>query len=418
MMAAMTPQHIMAQDSNEEMSDNDIDIKSLYEMVSKHEKKSEAVNLYFNYGACCQMTRDSREGEWTSRFYNRDLRLEMRGWLTDNIFYRFRHRLNKASSAQSEDNFAKATDYMMVGWRFNDRWTIQGGKKNQSLGSFEYDENTLFVYQFSDIEDKVDGSKGGINVLYSPTPNHEFSVEVCNTYNGKLADEFGENAMVIDAKTVSNATTGAAEDASCLQDNAPVRMEKLEKANAPFSYNLRWNGKFFDGKLNTRWSYTLRTQAKHKYSRFLRLGQQLRLNNLRWYLDYNMTYDDLDRMKIASNEVTERLAPMTENLYVGKVRYQGVVSKLNWQIAPCWNLVAKGMYETADVTKSEQFRNYRKALGCVGCIEYYPAREQKQDLRLFLAYTGRKYDYSKKSGLTNYNTNRVEIGMLYRIKAF
>lgn len=364
------------------------------------------------------MTRDSREGEWTSRFYNRDLRLEMRGWLTDNIFYRFRHRLNKASSAQSEDNFAKATDYMMVGWRFNDRWTIQGGKKNQSLGSFEYDENTLFVYQFSDIEDKVDGSKGGINVLYSPTSNHEFSVEVCNTYNGKLADEFGENAMVTDAKTVSNATTGAAEDASCLQDNASVRMEKLEKANAPFSYNLRWNGKFFDGKLNTRWSYTLRTQAKHKYSRFLRLGQQLRLNNLRWYLDYNMTYDDLDRMKIASNEVTERLAPMTENLYVGKVRYQGVVSKLNWQIAPCWNLVAKGMYETADVTKSEQFRNYRKALGCVGCIEYYPAREQKQDLRLFLAYTGRKYDYSKKSGLTNYNTNRVEIGMLYRIKAF
>ena len=59
-------------------------------------------------------------------------------------FYRFRHRLNKASSAQSEDNFAKATDYMMVGWRFNDHWTIQGGKKNQSLGSFEYDENTLF----------------------------------------------------------------------------------------------------------------------------------------------------------------------------------------------------------------------------------------------------------------------------------
>lgn len=33
---------------------------------------------------------------------------------------------------------------MMVGWRFNDHWTIQGGKKNQSLGSFEYDENTLF----------------------------------------------------------------------------------------------------------------------------------------------------------------------------------------------------------------------------------------------------------------------------------
>ena len=29
-----------------------------------------------------------------------------------------------------------------------------------------------------------------------------------------------------------------------------------------------------DGKLQTRWSYTIRTQAKHKYSRFLRLGQK------------------------------------------------------------------------------------------------------------------------------------------------
>ena len=41
-----------------------------------------------------------------------------------------------------------------------------------------------------------------------------------------------------------------------------------------------------------------------------------------------------------------------------------------------------------------------------------------QNLRLFLAYTGRKYDYSKASGLTDYNTDRIEIGMLYRLKAY
>ena len=43
---------------------------------------------------------------------------------------------------------------------------------------------------------------------------------------------------------------------------------------------------------------------------------------------------------------------------------------------------------------------------------------KSQNFRLFLAYTGRKYDYSKASGLTDYNTDRIEIGMLYRLKAY
>lgn len=60
----------------------------------------------------------------------------------------------------------------------------------------------------------------------------------------------------------------------------------------------------------------------------------------------------------------------------------------------------------------------RSAFGYVESIEYYPARKQQQDLHLFLAYTGRKYNYSKDSGLTDYNTDRIEIGMLYRLKAY
>ena len=68
------------------------------------------------------------------------------------------------------------------------------------------------------------------------------------------------------------------------------------------------------------------------------------------------------------------------------------------------------------MTQSEQFRNYRKALGYIGGIEYYPARKHNQNLRIFLAYTGRKYDYSKQSRLAGYNTDRIELGMLYRMK--
>ena len=179
---------------------------------------------------------------------------------------------------------------------------------------------------------------------------------------------------------------------------------------------MGWNGTFCDGKLQTRWSYTLRTQAKNKYSRFLRLGQKLNLSKLQWYFDYNMTYDDLDRMGIATREVAATLDPTATNLHVGKVLYQGCVTKMFWQCANNWNLVLKGMYETASLTKNEQFKNYRKALGYVGSIEDYPARKHQQDVRLFLAYTGRQYIYSTKSQLSDYNTNRIELGMMYRLK--
>lgn len=130
------PMHTMAQGTNNGLGDDDIDIKSLYEMVTKHEQKSKALKLYFNYGMSNQTMYDSRNGEWNSHMVNRYLKVEMIGWLTDKLYYRFRQRLNKSHEAQSEDGFAKATDYMMVGWKFNDHWSVQGGKKCQALGSF------------------------------------------------------------------------------------------------------------------------------------------------------------------------------------------------------------------------------------------------------------------------------------------
>lgn len=401
------PMHTMAQGTNNGLGDDDIDIKSLYEMVTKHEQKSKALKLYFNYGMSNQTMYDSRNGEWNSHMANRYLKVEMIGWLTDKLYYRFRQRLNKSHEAQSEDGFAKATDYMMVGWKFNDHWSVQGGKKCQALGSFEFDENPLFIYQYSDIEDNVDSSKGAVNLLYNATPNQQFSIEVSNTYNDKLKDEFGENAKVTNGNIIGNDENGAAK----------INTALLEKSNIPLAYSIGWNGKMLDGKLQTRWSYTIRTQAKHKYSRFLRLGQKLNLNNLQWYIDYNMTYDDLDRMKIASNELADVLTTNTEGkIYVGKIRYQGWVTKMNWQFASDWNLMLKGMYETTSLTKSEQFNNYRKALGYVGAVEYYPTRKEKQDLRIFLAYTGRKYKYTKQSLMANYNTSRIELGLMYRMK--
>lgn len=416
-IASLLPYNALAQGTNDGLGGDDGNIESLYTKVTNIEKKQKALNFYVNFAESFQAEHSSKTDEWTTRFYNKNLRIEMTGWLTDNLYYRFRHRLNKTDAPMSEDNFAKATDYMMVGWKFNDTWSIQGGKKCQALGSFEFDENPMFIYQYSDMEDNVDSSKGALNLLYNPSKTQQFSAEVSNTYNGKLADEFGANAQVTTGKVVNDGAAGGKK----------LEVEALEKSNSPLTYSVGWNGKFFDNKLQTRWSYSHRTQAKGKYSRFFRFGQRLNLSKLQWYVDYNHTYDDLDRMKIASkeivNEMVNSISPDSEengytNLYLSKVRYQGIVTKMNWQFAKDWNLMLKGMWETASATKDEKFKNYRTAYGYIGSLEYYPARKQKQDLRFFLAYVGRKYDYSKKCGLKDYNTDRIELGMMYRLKAY
>lgn len=416
-IASLLPVNALAQGTNDGLGGDDGNIESLYTKVTNIEKKQKALNFYVNFAESFQAEHSSKTDEWTTRFYNKNLRIEMTGWLTDNLYYRFRHRLNKTDAPMSEDNFAKATDYMMVGWKFNDTWSIQGGKKCQALGSFEFDENPMFIYQYSDMEDNVDSSKGALNLLYNPSKTQQFSAEVSNTYNGKLADEFGANAQVTTGKVVNDGAAGGKK----------LEVEALEKSNSPLTYSVGWNGKFFDNKLQTRWSYSHRTQAKGKYSRFFRFGQKLNLSKLQWYVDYNHTYDDLDRMKIASkeivNEMVNSISPDSEengytNLYLSKVRYQGIITKMNWQFAKDWNLMLKGMWETASATKDEKFKNYRTAYGYIGSLEYYPARKQKQDLRFFLAYVGRKYDYSKKCGLKDYNTDRIELGMMYRLKAY
>ena len=142
-----------AQGNNIGMGGGDGDIQSIHERITKLEKKNDKFNLYFNYAASFQAEHNSLSDEWGTKFANKQLRIEIKGNLTDKLYYRLRHRLNKATDAKGEDNFAKATDIMMVGYNFNDKLSISGGKMCQIWGGFEFDENPMYIYQYSDMVD-------------------------------------------------------------------------------------------------------------------------------------------------------------------------------------------------------------------------------------------------------------------------
>lgn len=369
--------------------------KSLAEEVTKLKKSNDMFNVYLNTAASAQVETDN-EHEWSTGFKNKHLRLEIKGNLTDKLYYRFCYRMTNSNVARSEDNFARSTDVVMIGYRFSDKLSVEAGKIFQPLGGYEVDENPIYIYEYSDLTGGLECYLGGVVVNYKPVPTQEIVVGVTNAHNDKFADVYGDNSLAIEGDGTQNRI--------------------LEKTRIPLGYSLGWNGSFLNNRLLTRWSWGIEGEARHKYSRMLILGQKLNLDRLQWYFDYMYQNDGLDRFGLASREVRDFFPAVGGEVWMSDVHYTSFITKLNWQFAPQWNLMLKGMYETASVTKVDRFKDFRKSYGYVGSVEYYPVKSQ--DFRVFLAYVGRKVTYKDGVGLDKYNTNRIELGFKYRIKAY
>ena len=403
-----------AQGGNTGMGGEDGNFQSLAERLAKVEKKHDMLDVYINYAASAQAS-EGTDASWQTKFANKELRLELKGNLTDKLYYRFRHRLNRRNDAQGSDNFSKATDLMMVGYDFNDKVSLMAGKMCQIWGGYEYDTNPMYIYQYSDMCDHLEIFQTGVTLSLKPVPTQELAFMVSDAHNGTLEETYGTDPILVSSRN---------------------DFRELEKANHPLTFIANWNGSFFGGQLQTRWAWGIQKLAKGQYSRMITLGQKLNLPEVQWYVDYMASFDDLDRLGIVTSDLSSSFHPVYDgyqvaqpyseylyiyymppmNLHCGNVHYHSWVTKLNWQFAPQWNLMLKGTYETASMQQVEAFKNYRKSIGWVGSLEYYP--DKTQDLRVFLAYMGQNVNYTKESYLDSHHSNRIELGFMYRIKCY
>ena len=335
------------------------------EMESPLRKK---FNMYFNFQTSLDAEKVEKN-DLTTKFKARQLRLEVRGDLTERIFYRFRHRLNKSNVAASLDNLATATDMMYAGFRLNEKWTATVGKMCQMWGGYEFDLNPMNIYEYSDFLNNMDNFMLGAMITYTPNPNHEFNLQITDVRNDSFKNIYG----------------------------TPIG---IKASNTPLAYIFNWNGNLLDGLVQTRWGAGLQSEADGYTNALVMLGTKLNLPKFQVFLDYMMANDQLDRLKFT---------PRSKAEVVKDAKYNSFVLKAEYQPAPEWNIFAQGLYETAN---SSLANNEFKGLGYFAGVEYLPFKEQ--DLRFFLAYIGRSRD--RNSAVEN--TNRVSVGMMYRIKAF
>ena len=328
-------------------------------------------NMYFNFQS--SLDAEKAEGaDMTAKFKARQLRLEVRGNITDRIFYRFRHRLNRPTAAVELDNLATATDMLYAGFHIDDKWALTVGKMCQAWGGYEFDLNPMNIYEYSDYIDHLDNFMLGGMLTYAPNANHEFNLQVTDVRNDSFKNIYGDK-------------TG------------------LKQSNVPLTYIFNWNGSLFDGVLQTRWGVGLQSEAEGYNNTMVMLGTRVALPKFQAFLDYMRADEQLDRLGYTPQSVIGSGVPLKDT------KYNTFVLKGEYQPIPSLNLFAQGIYETAE---SDLAGNKMTGLGYYGGVEYLPF--PSQDLRFFLAYVGRSREISSVTK----STNRVSLGMMYRIKAF
>lgn len=364
--------------------------KSLFERVSKIEKKQDKFNLYLNmHGSFdTKFNYDGMNGFNEGAFYMRQFRIEATGKVNDWLSYRWRQRLNRGNVGNGMiDNLPTSIDYAAIGVRFNKNLSLFAGKQCVAYGGFEYDANPIEIYQYSEMIEYMSNFMTGVTLTYDFNPNQQLAFQILNSRNSSQESTYGIN---------------------------------LENSRLPLVYTLNWNANMFDNKWQTRYSASVMEEVHGKYMYFLALGNQFNFSEkCNMYFDIMSSLEQVDRKGIITDMCGGQGAFNGHNAF--NAMYNSLVAKVNYRFLPKWNFFAKGMYELASVVKADgalTVGNYRTTLGYIGGIEYYP---MESNLHFYLAFVGQSQmftDRGKDFGKSNYNTQRVSLGVIYKLPVF
>jgi len=334
------------------------------------------------------------DGEFTkSRFVNQQFRFEIRGQVTDKVYFRFRDRYTRAQTSESVDNLSRSTDLAYIKVNASDKFSISGGKMCADWGGFEFDYNPIDVYEYSDIIEYADNFLTGVGFSYQANPKNQFTIQVLDSRTKTFEELYGPQPNLTEAK-------------------------------APLAFVSNWRGNLFDGKVKTIWSYSLFTEATSTFMNYIALGTELTLGKFVVAYDYKWSDEQLDRTGIVSSIVPDNLYPyaLQKTLYIGHWLH------LHYRASPKVNLALFGMLDIANWKNSKMdplkpagsSDNITTNWGFIPTVEYYPW--SNVNLRFFANYVGRVYNYSdyatSRFGVKDYNTGRFQVGFVTPLGIF
>ena len=364
--------------------------KSLFERVSNIEKQNDWFNLYMNmHGAFdAKFNQDGRNGLSEGVFNMRQLRIEAKGRVNDWLSYRWRQRLNRSNDGNGMiDNLPNSIDIAAIGIQLNDKLSLTAGKQCAAYGGFEFDANPIEIYQYSELINNMSNFMTGVMLTYDVTPTQQWQLQILDSRNNSQDDTYGPG---------------------------------LEESRLPLVYTLNWNANMFGNAWQTRWSASVLEETHGNYMYYVALGNQFNFSSrCNMYVDLMSSFEQVDRKGIMTNMCGGRDAFGAHNMY--NTMYNSLVTKINYRVAPKWNIFAKGMFESAGLYKDNDAMgkgNYRTSLGYLAGVEYYP---MDTNLHFFLTYVGQTNFFTERAkalGNSDYSTQRVSLGFIYQLPLF
>ena len=110
-----------------------------------------------------------------SGFKGKYLMLTINGNITDKFSYSYRQRLNEL---HHKNSFFDGTDVMNLKYKFNDKWDVTAGKMGMYFGSWEYERNPMYMYDYSEWTNHIGCYKFGVNIGFNVTENDRLIAQV------------------------------------------------------------------------------------------------------------------------------------------------------------------------------------------------------------------------------------------------
>lgn len=320
-----------------------------------------------------------------SEFRNSQLRLEIKGKITDKVYFRFRDRYTSTPETQSKDNVVRSVDVAYVGIELSPKTNLYLGKLCAAWGGFEFDMNPIDVLEYNDIHNNSNNFLAGVGLSNEVFKNQKFTVQVLNARNASFSEVY-DGKMPLD----------------------------VEPSKFPLAYVANWNGNFFDGKFQTLYSYSYFNDAKRRGMNYFSLGNMYKTNNLRVMYDLDYSNEGIDRKGI----ITSMLPPTEEMHTQQDVSYLDnwfrVDYKITQKLALSLTLMTSNAYAKNAVSSNSGNNHIRTSYGYIPMVEYMPFKNQ--NMRFFAAYVGRNYNYSdfakENWNQSNYNTGRISFGFI------
>jgi hypothetical protein len=328
---------------------------------------------------------DNRDYRGT-QFQNGFTALTIRSDINDKVTVNFRNRFNKSTDLQSLDLLGNNIELANIEVKATPDLNLQFGKQSAYFGGYQYRFSALDVLVYNDILNNALSYVTGVGGNYSFAEGQTFGFQVLNSRTILYADKYGDNMA-----------------------------ENIKEPKWPVDFVGRWIGNFFDGKFQTRYSFSYSREVKDKGTKFLTLGHKYENKRLKLMYDFDYSEEQIDTKGVATEIIgTDRIAQ--------KVTYIENWLRGEYKFSPEFSGLLTLMTSSASIKDFEDTgnddRHLRTSYGVIPTIYYRPF--DNIDLNFFVAYIGRFYNYSEYSknqfNESDYNRNEVRFGFIVPLR--